>query len=68
MMTGLLKDEELVLSLIRNDCERNGTCVEQRLVKLGTLMNIHAERVQKIKENLIEQGKLEMKGNTIYLV
>ncbi len=62
-----MKEEDVILSLVKDLSEKNGNCYEPKLVKLATLLNINAERVQKIKEDLAQKGKLEIKGSNIFL-
>jgi len=60
--------QDVIISLVRDDFQRNGDCQETRILKLASLLNINAERYQKIKEKLLQKGKLEMKGNNLFLV
>ncbi|MCD6226587.1 MAG: hypothetical protein J7J93_02220 [Candidatus Aenigmarchaeota archaeon] len=62
-----MKEEDVILSLVKDLNQRHGNCDEPKLVKLATLLNINAEKVQKIKEELAQKGKLEVKGSNIFL-
>ena len=62
-----MNEEDVILSLVKDLSQKDGNCYEPRLVKLATLLNINAEKVQKIKENLTQKGKLEVKGSNIFL-
>ncbi|MBU5690301.1 MAG: hypothetical protein QXM68_04100 [Candidatus Aenigmatarchaeota archaeon] len=63
-----MNDEQILLSLIKKDCEINGFTDELRLAKIASLMNIHPERYQKTLEYLIETKKIGKKGKNFFLV
>lgn len=63
-----MKEEQVLLSLIKKDCEVNGSTDESRLAKMASLMNIHPEKYQKVVESLIESKKVEKNGNVFVLV
>lgn len=63
-----MKEEQVLLKLIKKDCEINGSADESRLAKMASLMNIHPEKYQKIVEALIESKKVERNGKAFLLV
>lgn len=60
--------QDVILSLVKDNFEKYGNCHETRILKLASLLNINPERYQKIKEKLLQKGKLEIKGNDIILI
>ena len=58
-----MKPEEVIFNLIKNENEKNGGMVyEPRIVKMVTLLNIHPDKYQRIREKLIERGKIAKNG------
>jgi len=58
-----VKPEEVIFNLIKNENEKNGGMVyEPRIVKMVTLLNIHPDKYQRIREKLIERGKIAKNG------
>lgn len=63
-----MKEEQVIYSLIKRDCELNGSTNESKIVKMATLLNIHPERYQKALDKLIESQKVEKHGRTFFLI
>jgi hypothetical protein len=63
-----VKAEEVVLNLIRHENERNGMVYEPKIVKMATLLNIHPDRYERIRERLIERGKIAKNGMKLSLL
>ena len=57
-----MKAEEVVFNLIKQEKEKNGMVYEPRIIKMATLLNIHPDTYQRIRERLIERGKLAKTG------
>ena len=57
-----MKPEEVVLNLIKHENEKNGMVKENRIIKMATLLNIHPDTYQRIRERLIERGKIAKTG------
>jgi len=57
-----VKAEEVVFNLIKQEKEKNGMVYEPRIIKMATLLNIHPDTYQRIRERLIERGKLAKTG------
>jgi len=63
-----VKPEEVIFNLIKNENEKNGGMVyEPRIVKMVTLLNIHPDKYQRIRERLIERGKIAKNGSKLSL-
>lgn len=63
-----MNEEQILLNLIKKDCEINGYTDESKLAKMASLMNIHPEKYQKVLESLIESKKIEKNGKGFLLV
>jgi hypothetical protein len=64
-----VKNEEIVFSLIKTENDKNGGMVyEPRVLKMATLLNISPDVFVRIKERLIETGKIGQKGLKLFLV
>ena len=57
-----VKAEDVIFNLIKKENERNGMVYEPRIVKLATLLNIHPDTYERIRERLIERGKIAKIG------
>ena len=57
-----MKAEEVVFNLIKHENERNGIVKESRIIKMATLLNIHPDSYVRIRQRLIERGKLAKTG------
>ena len=63
-----MEAEEVVLNLIKHEKKRNGgTIHEPRIIKMATLLNIHPDTYQRIRERLIERGKIAKTGMKLSL-
>jgi hypothetical protein len=60
--------EEIIFNLIKKENEKSGMVYEPRLVKMATLLNIHPDTFERVKERLIESGKIEKEGMKIFLL
>jgi len=63
-----VKIEEVIFSLIKKEKETNGMIYEPRIMKMATLLNIHPDTYEKIKERLIEDGKIGKSGLKLHLL
>ncbi len=64
-----MKPDEIIFNLIKNEKERNGGMVyEPKVLKMATLLNISPDLFEKMKERLIEGGKIGQKGLKLFLV
>jgi hypothetical protein len=63
-----MKEEQVIFSLIKRDCETNGSTNESKLVKMATLLNIHPDIYQKALERLIESRQIGKHGRCFFLV
>jgi len=57
-----VKAEEVVFNLIKHEKKKNGMVHEPRIIKMATLLNIHPDSYVRIRERLIERGKLAKTG------
>jgi hypothetical protein len=57
-----VRAEEVVFNLIKQENKRNGKVHERRIIKMATLLNIHPDTYQRIRERLIERGKIAKTG------
>ena len=58
-----MEAEEVVLNLIKHEKKRNGgTIHEPRIIKMATLLNIHPDKYERIREKLIERGMIAKTG------
>ena len=63
-----MKIEEVIFSLIKQENDKNGMVYEPRIIKMATLLNIHPDMFEKVKERLIERGKIEKNGMKLLLL
>jgi hypothetical protein len=62
------KTDEVIFDLIKKEKNRNGGFVyEKRIVKMATLLNIHPDAYEKIKQRLVQTGKIQSQGPKIFL-
>ena len=54
-----MKIEEVIFSLIKQENDKHGMVYEPRIIKMATLLNIHPDMFEKVKERLIERGKIQ---------
>ena len=57
-----MEAEDVIFSLIKQEKEKNGMVHEPKIIKMATLLNIHPDTYQRIRERLIERGKLAKTG------
>jgi hypothetical protein len=57
-----VRAEEVIFSLIKNENDRNGMVYEPKIIKMATLLNIHPDSYERIREKLIERGKIAKAG------
>ena len=57
-----MKPEDVIFNLIKQENDRNGMVYEPRIVKLATLLNIHPDKYERIRQRLIERGKIAKEG------
>ena len=57
-----MRAEEVVLNLIKHENNKNGMVYEPRIIKMATLLNIHPDTYERIRERLIERGKIAKAG------
>jgi hypothetical protein len=57
-----VRAEEVIFSLIKHENETNGKVNESRIIKMATLLNIHPDSYERIREKLIERGKIAKAG------
>ena len=57
-----MEAEEIIFNLIKKENERNGMVYEPRIVKMATLLNIHPDTYERIRQRLIESGKIAKQG------
>jgi len=57
-----VRAEEVVLNLIKHENNKNGMVYEPRIIKMATLLNIHPDTYERIRERLIERGKIAKAG------
>jgi len=62
-----IKAEDVVFNLIKKENERNGMVYEPRVMKMATLLNIHPDRYERIRNRLIDRGKIEKEGMKLFL-
>ncbi|MDI6826486.1 MAG: hypothetical protein QMD36_04860 [Candidatus Aenigmarchaeota archaeon] len=62
-----MKIEDVIFNLIKKENETNGMVYEPKILKMATLLNIHPDKYEKIKERLIEAGKIEKNGLKLVL-
>ena len=63
-----MKTEDVIFSLIKQENDKHGMVYEPRIVKMATLLNIHPDTFERIKERLIERGKIEKNGMKLLLL
>jgi len=57
-----VKPEDVIFNLIKQENDRNGMVYEPRIVKLATLLNIHPDKYERIRQRLVERGKIAKQG------
>lgn len=57
-----MRAEDVIFNLIKQENDRNGMVYESRIVKLATLLNIHPDKYERIRQRLIERGKISKEG------
>ena len=57
-----MKIEEVIFSLIKKENEARGMVYEPKIMKMATLLNIHPDMYERVKERLIENGKIGKSG------
>jgi len=57
-----VKAEDVIFNLIKQENDRNGMVYEPRIVKLATLLNIHPDKYERIRQRLVERGKIAKNG------
>ena len=62
-----VKVEDVVFNLIKKESERNGMVHEPRILKMATLLNIHPDKYERIRQKLIQRGKIEKEGMKLFL-
>jgi len=62
-----VRAEEVIFSLIKQENEKNGMVYEPRIIKMATLLNIHPDMYERIRERLIERGKIAKAGMKLSL-
>ncbi len=63
-----MSEEEVIFSLIKRDCEKSGHVKATQVEKMASLLNIHPTKYQKILESMIEDRKVQRKGEALLLV
>jgi hypothetical protein len=63
-----MKIEDVIFSLIKKENETRGMVYESKIMKMATLLNIHPDTYEKIKERLIENGKIGKSGLKLLLL
>ena len=63
-----INEEEVVLNLIRQSCEKSGSAVEDKVFKMAQILNIQPERYEKIRTKLLETGKINRDSGQIFLL
>ncbi|MFQ6052190.1 MAG: hypothetical protein ACE5K4_10935 [Candidatus Hydrothermarchaeota archaeon] len=57
----------IVLTLIKNEYEKNGVVAEPRIIQMATILNIEASEVKSIIERLVWRGEIEKGGINYFL-
>ena len=63
-----MKVEDVVFSLIKKEKETKGIVYEPKILKMASLLNIHPDTYERIKERLIETRKIEKNGLKLLLL
>jgi hypothetical protein len=63
-----INEEEVILNLIKQTCKENGSVVEERVFRMAQILNIQADKYEKIKTKLLETGKINKDGTQIFLL
>ena len=63
-----MKTEDVIFSLIKKEKEVKGMIYEPKIMKMATLLNIHPDTYERIKERLIEDGKIGKSGLKLLLL
>ena len=60
--------DEIIFDLIKKEKDQSGGFVyDKRIVKMATLLNIHPDRYVRIKQKLVQTGKIQAQGPKIFL-
>lgn len=59
-----MKEEDVVFSLIKKACEDTGSVFERKVFRMALLLNIHPDKYNRIKDKLIERGRIVVDGPT----
>ncbi len=57
-----MRAEEVVFNLIKQENDKNGMVYEPKIIKMATLLNIHPDTYERIRERLVERGKVAKAG------
>jgi hypothetical protein len=57
-----VRAEEVIFNLIKHENDKNGMVYEPRIIKMATLLNIHPDAYERIRERLIGRGKIAKAG------
>ncbi len=63
-----MNDEEVIFSLIKQGCQKGGHAKSTQLEKMASLLNIHPTKYQKILEAMIEEKRVQKKGEALVLL
>ena len=64
----MVRVEDVIFNLIKKENDRSGGFVyETRIMKMATLLNIHPDKYVKIKQRLVQTGKIGTQGHKIFL-
>ena len=63
-----MKIDDVIFSLIKKEKEARGMVYDPKIMKMATLLNIHPDTYEKIKEKLIEDGKIGKSGLKLLLL
>jgi len=63
-----MDEEEIIFNLIKMSCEKDGSVFEEKVFKMAQLLNIHPDKYEKIKNKLIESGKIAKNGSDLMLL
>lgn len=62
-----MKEEDIIFSLIKKDCEESGSVLECKVLKMAQLLNINPDKYQKIRNKLVDRGKVVVDGSNFSL-
>jgi len=63
-----MRTEEVIFSLIKKEKESKGMVYDPKIMKMATLLNIHPDTYERVKERLIEDGKIGKSGLKLLLL